>query len=843
MDASIQARISSNRNNIRMCKFFSTAQGCRFGQKCKFSHDADGFSPSPARNRNGGTSSRTNATSDALYNWQRLIPLKNLPNRFPTELELRHFFQQAWLIVQQEDHNQQQKVIETLAQEGGLRFIRSLIDLLEVDVSGVRNCDILRRIIFPFFQVISHADILSSLLLENHVGTIFNIIHGPNGNRAAILFSFTASAIASTFDNNIAEQEYMDDVLTATTTVLYKVIDINQTAQINDTFVSVFEIITAYTPEDRPLVSARQLLTKIKRRLNLGSEVPLYKAPSTAKHVPTANFTITEDPPGHLSRYGPRHDNDHQDIRKIKILPTAQEILSARQEYLPTADPAAGILHGLAGLLDRHFRLHREDQIGPLRDAVHNEVKMLRQIRAEANSRADPGLRTIAYQDVQVNRFMIDKRRGLQLVLDFAQPKQVQKMAEHHRKLWWEEGRFLQVDSLVCLITAEGHATFFTVSDPVPVMPRFRAKQDPSSDDEEREAIAVADYEGKVDLAPSLWKNKDAAGVQLTFLTTDVEGITWFSEKLGTVATDCSLVEFPGLLLPSFQPTLEALQEMMTTNELPFANILAPDDAGAGEVEVLVPEYARVPNFSFELNTLTNGKSLQFRPDKEFDHKLFADNTQLDEAQQTAVLHALGKSIALIQGPPGTGKSYTGVAMIKTLLGNRERGDLGPIICVTYTNHALDQLLEKLVEDGVKQIIRMGSRSKSEVLKDVILRVVANKVQRTTTESHELGKTHSEMDDIVRKIETKLTLLNQISSPSSTKQYLLAHALSYHEQIYQTSADEDGFTLVENSRNDPLIAWLYGRRANDTRDDHAKIMEWKDLHSLSKSERFRLYRQ
>jgi hypothetical protein len=46
--------------------------------------------------------------------------------------------------------------------------------------------------------------------------------------------------------------------------------------------------------------------------------------------------------------------------------------------------------------------------------------------------------------------------------------------------------------------------------------------------------------------------------------------------------------------------------------------------------------------------------------------------------------------LALIQGPPGTGKSYTGVAIIKALLGNRKAEELGPIICVCYTNHALD---------------------------------------------------------------------------------------------------------------------------------------------------------
>ena len=30
------------------------------------------------------------------------------------------------------------------------------------------------------------------------------------------------------------------------------------------------------------------------------------------------------DGPGHLSRFGPRHDNDYEDIQHIQILPTAE---------------------------------------------------------------------------------------------------------------------------------------------------------------------------------------------------------------------------------------------------------------------------------------------------------------------------------------------------------------------------------------------------------------------------------------------------------------------------------------------------------------------------------------
>ena len=42
------------------------------------------------------------------------------------------------------------------------------------------------------------------------------------------------------------------------------------------------------------------------------------------KHLGEGKFD--DNGPGHLSKDGPRHDNDHADIRKIRILPTTDEV-------------------------------------------------------------------------------------------------------------------------------------------------------------------------------------------------------------------------------------------------------------------------------------------------------------------------------------------------------------------------------------------------------------------------------------------------------------------------------------------------------------------------------------
>lgn len=40
------------------------------------------------------------------------------------------------------------------------------------------------------------------------------------------------------------------------------------------------------------------------------------------------------------------------------------------------------------------------------------------------------------------------------------------------------------------------------------------------------------------------------------------------------------------------------------------------------------------------------------------------------------------------------------------------------ILCVCYTNHALDQFLESLLDKGIKDIVRLGGKSKSKRLED-----------------------------------------------------------------------------------------------------------------------------
>jgi hypothetical protein len=66
-----------------------------------------------------------------------------------------------------------------------------------------------------------------------------------------------------------------------------------------------------------------------------------------------------------------------------------------------------------------------------------------------------------------------------------------------------------------------------------------------------------------------------------------------------------SLLEFPGVLLPAFQPTLAALQQMIESQDLPFAELLAPtQDDALQPKSVEKPAYTKRPNFRYNLSVI-----------------------------------------------------------------------------------------------------------------------------------------------------------------------------------------------------------------------------------------------
>lgn len=73
---------------------------------------------------------------------------------------------------------------------------------------------------------------------------------------------------------------------------------------------------------------------------------------------------------------GGRHSNDHVDFRQISIVPTVDELSPSQDPFLPRVDRVETFLaeDKQTQLLDRQFRLLREDMIRSVRDALGKGV-------------------------------------------------------------------------------------------------------------------------------------------------------------------------------------------------------------------------------------------------------------------------------------------------------------------------------------------------------------------------------------------------------------------------------------------------------------------------------------
>ncbi|XP_068716349.1 NFX1-type zinc finger-containing protein 1-like [Montipora foliosa] len=135
----------------------------------------------------------------------------------------------------------------------------------------------------------------------------------------------------------------------------------------------------------------------------------------------------------------------------------------------------------------------------------------------------------------------------------------------------------------------------------------------------------------------------------------------------------------------------------------------------------------------------------------------------LNTSQLEALKTAVTTEFSVIQGPPGTGKTFVGTKIVRCLLENRNAWDPqhnSPMLMVCYTNHALDQFLEKLLEFLPKrEIIRVGKRSKSVELEDC-------KLEHFIVRSNRLNNKHREvrnrMKERIKEIEKWKTNLAKV---------------------------------------------------------------------------------
>lgn len=763
-----------------MCYEFANRGFCG-RRNCKFPHDITVQKvdkPKP----------EVTSTERDFRAWRSDIPLKIEQSR-PLGFRLGPFFKGARRLIDESD-GVLQDVVRCLSQEGGLKRIQELVEC-EFDRMSTSTKSVVLTKMLPFLEIITNHTVLASLVLEKVVGTIYNFLFGASGRRGAGLLAFLVSVLESNAERTTSATTM--NQLELFLVVFWQIIELNSGAFVHEPlkpvavkFQQIFEQLHSPATANS-LQYARTHLDRILRRLDIGSSLPAVEVEHTAfkeKHAPPVPFVVKREPPGG------RHNNYSKDICAIQIMPTFEEIRSSRTEYLPVKDRREWHIGGITGLLDRNFRLLREDTIGQLRDTIHAMLKPSKMKRMQQGNQ----LRTHAHRNARVIDLHFDRLAGLQFVVQFPQPADVKKANTKKREEWWERSKRLQPGALVCLAYPGQDVVFCTIAG----SPRPRRNK------------VGEPLHAKV--LSSLWQKEDVATVTLEmaqFMDSNVQCILNRYTPKGPAIFGL-LVEFPGILLASFEPTLRALQQMKKSGDLPFSELLAPDpDSNNGTTIPSPPTYAVRPGFSFDLDCLLNDSSvrLAIRPGQPFDARKLQEHSTLDNAQAVALVNSLQRSVGLIQGPPGTGKSFTGVSLLKVLLANREkaRGGMGPIICVCYTNHALDQLLEDLVEKKITgQIVRIGSRSKSEILQEFNLKEISGKTGKTKAEKADQWELHRELDK--NKEDLDHLRLGSVNSDSNLKAFLQHHYPKHFSQLFDKDAQH--YKRQRSKKGDIVKQWL-----------------------------------
>ncbi|KAH7335665.1 hypothetical protein B0J17DRAFT_707621 [Rhizoctonia solani] len=416
------------------------------------------------------------------------------------------------------------------------------------------------------------------------------------------------------------------------------------------------------------------------------------------------------DGPGEFCETGPRHDNDHVDIEMIRVAPTRDELLCEDEPYLPANFFEAPHFHdprSVERLLDIQFRLLREELTSPIRLAVHLIVEDLKKSKSGAtalskilNSHGGRYAAPATAQESVMFSVFTDiafqppelSNRGISVGIEFdTPPGRARSVQPGARAEYWEQvsKKRLMQDGLVALIWKDHIGNIDVYVGTVASSGRDLVDRAKANGGQARVAIRVSFFDAKANI-------RIVQALQSRHESNDVR----------------VLIEAP-VFYEGIRPFLEALKR--EPELLPFSQYLSLQSKEELRKTVISPPlYSRTPGFFFELKDLfpkaAGVESLQLitrDPDSIANARTqLIQASRLDPSQAEAVIDSLTREVALIQGPPGTGKSYTGLELIRVLV----KSDVFPILLVAFTNHALDHMLNGVLDSGItKKIVRLGS--------------------------------------------------------------------------------------------------------------------------------------
>eukprot|EP00960_Hanusia_phi_P066370 766386-Hanusia_phi.AAC.3 len=187
--------------------------------------------------------------------------------------------------------------------------------------------------------------------------------------------------------------------------------------------------------------------------------------------------------------------------------------------------------------------------------------------------------------------------------------------------------------------------------------------------------------------------------------------------------------------------------------------------------------------------------------------KRLQEISYLDPEQTDAVVNTLQRSLAITQGPPGTGKTFLGVSIVKMLIENKRVGPRSPLLCVCYTNHALDQFLEHVL--GVYpqlNLVRLGTRTRSERLSKYLMKNLMPAISNDRRISDSMRNAFGRLTALAREYEAEIDAHERMRkerhfSWKNIKEFLEIRFPNIYHELIQAEAVvfQSGFTLQGKS--------------------------------------------
>jgi AAA domain len=504
---------------------------------------------------------------------------------------------------------------------------------------------------------------------------------------------------------------------------------------------------------------------------------------------------------------GGRHDNDFLNFRDVRVFPTLNEIRSEIPNYLPMACGSNAIIQDLGQrLLDTNFRLLREDALFSMRECLAERRRPWKgahivDVHCKGNFRNENAICSLSFV--------------------------IQCSANIPRKIDWERSNALSFGSIVALCHGQEVVRLGKISI------RDTSRRDQWLNAPNGPQIGVT-------FLSEQEFNQSIKEMESNMVLREVGKLGFHQDKIEqTLKNDLVMYDLVEISqsFSTYEPILSAIQSMQ---EVPLMEELVHYSHTKPNY---LPSKLNLPNDEF-----LKGATLDLQA---WDTEQILKSTSLDVSQIDALHHTFTSRVSLIQGPPGTGKTFIGGAIARIIRENTNE----TILCVCYTNHALDQFLEHMLDAGETRLVRIGGRSRSSRITPYQLRELASRRNSFVSDRSrvrqidaQLHKLHEQMDVLISQLKSTVTW----TSPNGgVERHLLEHEDEDIGICFRIPHQAEYFTMVGKknkkiSKDVLLEAWLKGEDAPLWIYPFIEDYNFDIFHrywDLSLSERWRLYEE